>query len=29
MNGKDLKSFSHYQILTKITYPDTSRTLEN
>ena len=29
MNGKELRSFSHYQILTLITYPDLSRKLEN
>ena len=29
MNGTELKSFSHFQILTKITYPDLSRKLEN
>ena len=29
MNGKELRSFSHYQILTKIAYPDLSRKLEN
>ena len=25
MNGKELKSFSHYQILTQITFPDLSK----
>ena len=29
MNGKELRSFSHFQILTKIAYPDLSRKLEN
>ena len=29
MNGKELRSLSHYQILTKIAYPDLSRELEN
>ena len=29
MNGKELRSFSHYQILTKIAYKDLSRKLEN
>ena len=29
MNGKELRSFSHYQILTKIAYPDISRKLKN
>ena len=29
MNGKELRSFSHFQILTKIAYPDLSRELEN
>ena len=29
MNGTELRSFSHFQILTKITYPDLSRKLEN
>ena len=28
-NGTELKSFSHFQILTKIAYPDLSRKLEN
>ena len=27
MNGTELKSFSHFQILTKIGYPDLSRNL--
>ena len=29
MNGRELRSFSHYQILTYIVYPDLSRKLEN
>ena len=29
MNGTELRSFSHFQILTKIVYPDLSRKLEN
>ena len=29
MNGKELRSFSHYQILTEIPYLDISRKLEN
>ena len=29
MNGKELRSFSDFQILTKIAYPDLSRDLEN
>ena len=29
MNGTDLRSFSDFQILTKIAYPDLSRNLEN
>ena len=29
MNGKELISFSDFQILTKIAYPDLSRNLEN
>ena len=29
MNGTELRSFSHYQILSKIVYPDLSRKLEN
>ena len=29
MNGKKLRNFSHFQILTKITHPDHSRKLEN
>ena len=29
MNGTELRSFSHFQILTKIAYPDRSRKLEN
>ena len=29
MNGKELRSFSHYQILTLIAYPDLSSKLEN
>ena len=29
MNGKELRSFSHYQILTYIAHPDLSRNLEN
>ena len=28
MNGKELRSFSHYQILNKIAYPDLSRNLQ-
>ena len=29
MNGTELRSFSHFQILTKIAYPDLRRKLEN
>ena len=29
MNGTELRSFSHFQILTKIAYPDLSRKVEN
>ena len=29
MNGTELRSFRHFQILTKIAYPDLSRNLEN
>ena len=29
MNATELRSFSHFQILTKIEYPDLSRELEN
>ena len=29
MNGTELRSFNHFQILTKIAYPDLSRKLEN
>ena len=29
MNGKELKSFSHFEILTWIAYLDLSRNLEN
>ena len=29
MNGTELRSFSHFQILTKIAYPDLSRKLED
>ena len=29
MNGKELRSFSHYQILTSIAYLDLYRKLEN
>ena len=29
MNGTELRSFSHFQILTKIPYPDLTRKLEN
>ena len=29
MNGTELRSFSHFQILTKIAHPDLSRKLEN
>ena len=29
MNGTELRSFSHFQILTKIAYPELSRKLEN
>ena len=29
MNGTELRSFSHFQILTKIAYPELSRNLEN
>ena len=29
MNGTELRSFSHFQILTGITYSDLSRNLEN
>ena len=28
-NGRELRSFSHFQILSKIKYPDLSRKLEN
>ena len=28
MNGTELRSFSHFQILTKIAYPDLSRKLQ-
>ena len=28
MNGKELRSFNHFQILTKMAYPDLSRNLE-
>ena len=28
MNGTELRSFSHFQILTKIAYPDLSRYLQ-
>ena len=28
MNGTDLKSFSHFQIFTKIPYPELSRSCE-
>ena len=28
MNGKELRTFSHFQILTKIAYPDLSRNLQ-
>ena len=28
MNGTELRSFSHFQILTKIAYPDLSRNLQ-
>ena len=28
MNGTELRSFSHFQILSKITYPDLSRNLK-
>ena len=29
MNGTEIRSFSHFQILTKIAYSDLSRNLEN
>ena len=29
MNGTELRSFSHFQILTKIAYPDLTIKLEN
>ena len=29
MNGNELRSFRHYQILTKIAYKDLSKKLEN
>ena len=29
MNGTELKSFSHFQILTKIAYSDLRRNLDN
>ena len=29
MNGTELRSFSHFQILTKIAYPDLSKKHEN
>ena len=29
MNGTELRSFSHFQILTQIVYPELSRNLEN
>ena len=29
MSGTELRSFSHYQILTKIAYPDLTRKLES
>ena len=29
MNGTELRSFSHFQILSKIAYPDLSRKLQN
>ena len=29
MNGKELRSFRHFQIFTKIVYQDLSRILEN
>ena len=29
MNGKELRSFTHCQVLTKIAYSDLSRKLEN
>ena len=29
INGKELRSFSDYQILIKVAYPDLSRKLEN
>ena len=29
MNGRELRSFSHFEILTKIAYLDISRKLEN
>ena len=29
MNGTELKSFSHFQILTKIAYQDLGKNLEN
>ena len=29
MNGTELRSFSHFQIVTKIAYPELSRNTEN
>ena len=29
MNGKELKSFSHCQIVTQVAYPDLSKKVEN
>ena len=29
MNRTEIRSFSHFQILTKIAYPDLNRNLEN
>ena len=29
MNGTELRSFTHFEILTKMTYPDPSRKFEN
>ena len=28
MNGTELRNFSHFQILTEVTYPDLSRNLK-
>ena len=29
MNGTELKGFGHFQLFTKIAYPDLSRNVEN